>query len=200
MQKSKQKSKRLERIKIMNFKVARLLPYNKMMDQVKSIDIAKIGNVREDFSYDMDEWEKGEGCYRHLIEFLPRLASFYSNLAKETQNLLWFNDAANTFEVVLGGDGAPFGKQDTACSWLCSFLNRGKHILSSNESFLILGANCHEDSLVVQRYVKFLLNEISHIEKQTFNVDGVDIKFRFSEFPNDLKMLALLAGELPVSA
>ena len=29
---------------------------------------------------------------------------------------------------------------------------------------------------------------------------GREVKFRFAEFPNDLKMLALLAGELPVSA
>ena len=199
MKKSKRKGKKHERIKIMSCKVARLLPYNKMMDHVKSIDIGKIGNVREDFCNDMDEWEQGEGCYRHLSEFLPLLASFYSKLSNE-EGLLWFNNEVNTFVVALGGDGAPFGKQDTACSWLCSFLNRGKHVLSSNENFLIFGANCHEDSLVVQRYVKFLFNEISHIEKQIFSVDGVDFKFRFSEFPNDLKMLAVLAGELPVSA
>ena len=41
---------------------------------------------------------------------------------------MWFSSQVNTFHVVLGGDGAPFGKDETACSFLASFLNRGKHI------------------------------------------------------------------------
>ena len=113
------------------------------------------------------------------------------------ENLLWFNNEINTFHVALGGDGAPFGKDDTPCSWLVSFLNRGKHILSNSENFLIFGANCPESSPVVQRYVK--LSEIEQkMEKIEFN--GREVRFIFSEFPNDLKMLAFLAGELSVSA
>ena len=110
------------------------------------------------------------------------------------ENLLWFNNEINTFHVALGGDGAPFGKDDTACSWLVSFLNRGKHILSNSENFLIFGANCSESSPVVQRYVKFLFREMSEIEKKTFQVNGTEVRFIFSEFPNDLKMLAFLTG------
>ena len=87
------------------------------------------------------------------------MASFYLRVSKE--NLLWFNNEINTSHVVVGGDGAPFGKDETACSWLVSFLNRGKHILSSDENFLIFGANGSESSLVVQRYVKFLFSEMS---------------------------------------
>ena len=41
---------------------------------------------------------------------------------------------------------------------------------------------------------------MSEIEKKTFQVNGTEVKFTFSEFPNDLKMLAFLAGELSVSA
>ena len=106
----------------------------------------------------------------------------------------------NTFQVVLGGDGAPFGKDDSSCSWLVSFLNRGKHILSSNENLLIFGSNCSENSLVMKRYVLRLLKDISEVDKKVFHIDGRDIKFEFSEFPNDLKMIAFLAGELSVSA
>ena len=54
------------------------------------------------------------------------MASFYLRVSQE--NLLWFDNKINTFHVVVGGDGAPFGKDETACSWLVSFLNRGKHI------------------------------------------------------------------------
>ena len=99
----------------------------------------------------------------------------------------------------MGGDGAPFGKEDTACAWLVSFLNRGKHVLSSNENFTIFGANCSEDSVVVRRYVSYLFKEISVMEKQSYSIGNREIRFKFSEFPNDLKMLAFLAGELPVS-
>ena len=41
---------------------------------------------------------------------------------------------------------------------------------------------------------------MSEIEKKTFEVNGAEVRFIFSEFPNDLKMLAFLAGELSVSA
>ncbi len=112
---------------------------------------------------------------------------------------MWFNEP-NTFQVVLGGDGAPFGKEESASSWLLSFLNRGKKILSSNENVLIFGANCSEDSPVVQRFLKLILADMVLIESKVYSVMGREVKFRFAEFPNDLKMLALLAGELPVSA
>ena len=73
-------------------------------------------------------------------------------------------------------------------------------MLSNSENFPVLGANCPESSPVVQRYVKFLFREMSEIEKKTFEVNGTEVRFIFSEFPNDLKMLAFLAGELSVSA
>ena len=41
---------------------------------------------------------------------------------------------------------------------------------------------------------------VSEIENKTFQVNGTEVKFTFTEFPNDLKMLAFLAGELSVSA
>jgi len=44
------------------------------------------------------------------------------------------------------------------------------------------------------------LSEISAIEQKSFKINDTAIKFKFSEFPNDLKMLAFLAGELSVSA
>ena len=53
---------------------------------------------------------------------------------------------------------------------------------------------------MVQRYVSYLFKEISVMEKQSYSISNREIKFKFSEFPNNLKMLAFLAGELPVSA
>jgi len=42
--------------------------------------------------------------------------------------------------------------------------------LSSNENFLIFGANCSENCLPVQQYSKLLLNDITK-EKETFTVN-----------------------------
>lgn len=185
----------------MSCNVARLVSYDKMMAHVRSLEIGKVCCVKKDFCYGLDDCEKVEGCYWHLVEFLPLLAHFYFKLVEVSgEDLLWFGNEVNRFHVVLGGDGAPFGKDNTACSWLISFLNRGKNILSSSENFMIFGANCEENSVVIQRYVKFLLHEITEIEKRVFNINGANVTFRFSEFPNDLKMIAFLAGELPVSA
>ena len=42
--------------------------------------------------------------------------------------------------------------------------------------------------------------QIVEIEQSTFSINNRNIKFKFSKLPNDMKMLAFLAGELPNSA
>ena len=102
--------------------------------------------------------------------------------------------------VILGGDVAPFGKDDTACSWLVSFLNIGHGILSSNENFLLFGANCSDNCLPVKRFLNNLLSSINKIQTSSYSIackgKAIDVRFVFSELPNDMKMLAFLAGEL----
>ena len=96
----------------MGCKVPCLLPYNKLIAQVNSIDTGKTVDVRVEFCKDLEDCEKVSCCFRPLLQFLPLLASFYLELEKETGKLLlWFGEV-NTFQVVLGGDGAPFGKKD----------------------------------------------------------------------------------------
>lgn len=53
---------------------------------------------------------------------------------------------------------------------------------------------------MVQCYVSYLLKEMLVMEKKNYSISGREIRFKSSEFSNDLKMLAFLAGELPVSA
>ncbi len=45
-----------------------------------------------------------------------------------------------------------------------------------------------------------ITKEIEEIEKASFNIHHMVIKFKFAELPNDMKMLAYLAGGLPNSA
>ena len=52
--------------------------------------------------------------------------------------LVWFKNQTYTFNLLPGGDGAPFGKDDTSrCCLLVSFLNLGRKFLGSNENYLL---------------------------------------------------------------
>lgn len=87
---------------------------------------------------------------------------------------------------------------------MISFLNIGRGVLSSNENYLLFWANCSENCIPAQRFIKLLLADIYSIEKEPMSCihDGKQVSLRFSvgELPNDMKMLAFLAGELSNSA
>ncbi|CAB3982880.1 Hypothetical predicted protein [Paramuricea clavata] len=156
-----------------NCPIPKILTYNKLRKQINAIDIGKVYSVEEQFSaYIQDENVKG--CYRDLREYLPRLAKFYLGMQKNQKGALkWFAETEGTFLVAFGGDGCPFGKTETACSFLVSFLNTGKRVASSGDNFLVFGGNVEESSPVVKNMHKL---------------------------PNDMKMLAMLAGELSNSS
>jgi hypothetical protein len=42
--------------------------------------------------------------------------------------------------------------------WLVSLLNLGKGILSSNENYLLFGANCSEDCIPVKRFISMFIS------------------------------------------
>lgn len=176
------------------------------MPFVKSIPLYSIYSVYQTLCYDLNDEDNVCGCYRNLKELLLILAEFYlSECSGPT--LKWFGEEY-TFLISLGDDGAPFGKDDTACAWLVGFLNIGRGILSSNENYWLFGVNCSENCIPVQRYIKMLVSDISSIEKETFpctytGTGGkvtVDVKFHIGELPNDMKMVAFFSGELSSSA
>ena len=68
-----------------------------------------------------------------------------------------------------------------------------KSVASSTDNFHTHGANCNSESFTVIK--KLFGNEISDLD-----VDGTPVIFTFSVLPTDMKMLALLAGELQNSA
>jgi hypothetical protein len=172
------------------------------MPYVKAIDLGTIFNVYDTLCDGLNESDKVRGCYRSLKEMVVILAEFY--LSGCSGHLInWFG-APYTFVISLGGDGAPFGKDDTSCAWLISFLNIGRGVLSSNENYLLFGANCSENCIPAQRFIKLLLTDIYSLEKEPISCthDGKQLMVRFSigELPNDMKMIAFLAGELSNSA
>jgi hypothetical protein len=189
--------KRAAHIKVANCPSPRLVPYHRLMAYIKSIDIGKLHSVCDSLCDGLDECDKVNGCYRDIEDLLLRLAEFYMNDGK--YNLLTF-DEPNTFHVALGGDGAPFGRDTSACSWLVSILNIGKGVLSINDNFLLFGANCAENCLPVKRFLGKLMTDIKRIQSSSYSIlakgESIDVKFVFAEMLNDMKMLSFLAGEL----
>ena len=52
---------------------------------------------------------------------------------------------------------------------------------------------------MVQNYIKYACKQMKDLEGKVFAIDGFHVTFKFQELPNDMKMLAPLAGELPNS-
>ncbi|XP_048580094.1 uncharacterized protein LOC116606566 isoform X1 [Nematostella vectensis] len=175
--------------------IPKLLTYNTLVKEINAIDIGNVQSVQV-FALDNED-STTRGCFRDLREYLPRLAKHYLS---GTDNLKWFGETEGTFKVAFGGDGCPFGKFETACSFLVSFLNTGKKVASSSDNFLVFGANCEETSSLVKKYVLSIYKQISDIEGTLYEIDGFHVSFQFAELPNDMKMLAMLAGELSNAA
>ena len=125
--------------------------------------------INNEYLSDLEMDAPINGAYRDLREYLPRLAKFY--LSTDRKHAL--------FLIAPGGDGCPFGKHESACSFLVSFLNVGRKVASSHDNFCILGANCDETSQVVKKYVRSLVHQIAELDKKIFPIDDwVTITFK----------------------
>ena len=174
------------------------------------MDIGRLYDVRDTFCREILEDEKGDGKFRRLTEFLSRLSQFYFIVnEKRVEKLKEFelfpkiNPNAFVFLVAFCGDGAPC-KESTATSFLCSFWNIGERLASSSENVLTFGENVKENGLVVHKYVQATLKKLIEIESKiyTIEVNGSQrlVEFKLAELPNDMKILAFLAGELSNAA
>ena len=78
--------------------------------------------------------------------------------------LKWFEETEGRFLVAFGGDGCPFGKNESACSFLISFLNVGKRVASSSDNILVFAGNVEETSLIVKKYINFVCKQIKDLK------------------------------------
>ena len=188
-------------------KIANFVPYKKLSSAINQINIGSVQPLHPSLTSGIDENEIGEGMFRNLCEYVPRLAKMYLNLddnrVDKLKNFPSFASKNNSFVflLALGGDEAP----GSGTSFLLSFLNVGQRIASSFENFLIFGGNVKESGEIVKRYVLHLMWEIKELENNIYSIEKengecVNVEFRLKLLPNDLKMLAFLAGELTVSA
>ena len=94
------------------------------------------------------------------------LAKFYlSENSKE--NLKGFAKSTGTFQIALVGDGCPFGKNESASSFLVRFLNVGRRVASSYDNFLIFGANCDESSSCYKEICEVIITSTCRVTKSS---------------------------------
>ena len=147
-----------------NCPIPKLLQYVKLVKEINQINTSNVYKLEEQFQGAIED-EITQGCFRKLLEYLPRLAKSYLRKDRK-ETLQWFGKTEGTFLFAVGGDGSPFEKNENACSFLLSFLNVGKRVASSNDNFIIFGGNCEESSHVARKYCQFFSKEICEIEKK----------------------------------
>ena len=187
-----------------NKNIPNLVPYLKLAKKIRLVDIEELIPIEGTLDGGIQDEERG--FYRNSQTYLPRLAGFYIRVNhKRNDKLIEFNcekinSSSFLFLFSVGGDEAPA----PGTSFLVSFLNAGKRVCSSLDNFLSFGGNVKENGVIIQRYVKKLVSDIKYLESSSFNinVDGKSFKveFKLELLPNDMKMLAFLAGELTNSA
>ena len=178
-------------------RIPNYVSYSVLSSYINSVDI---GPLKPLYS---DDQVKVVGIYRDLRTFVPRLASFYLHVNElRNDKLMNFekfprkNQTSFLFLLSFGGDGAP----GVGTIFNISFLNAGKRIMSSSETFTIFGGDFNETSDVVRNYVLDTVQDFRYLEKNIFPIpfknSTINVEFKFAEFPNDMKFLYFLAGEL----
>jgi hypothetical protein len=119
-------------------KVPKLMEYKKVRQFVNSMDIGELKQIPAaksalDKQLDRqsdDELNSAEhavsGCYRDLESTLLKLANLYLVIDNARPWFLnWFSSPKGMFQVsiLIGADGALFGKYNQETTWLISFLN-----------------------------------------------------------------------------
>ena len=118
--------------------VPRLFTYQKLMARVNQINIGDLYDVKEVLCQGLSEEYQVNGKFRNLQQLLLKMAQFYLSINKYRKDKLdWFGEGEGAFKVAIGGDGAPFGKDDQPVAWLVSFPNCRTRVCSPAENFLL---------------------------------------------------------------
>ena len=117
-------------------KVPKLLPYGNLVEQLKKIDIGPVHEIDIDYLEGLETENPVNGAYRDLSQYLPTLAKFLSfrRAKNRKESLKGFAESTGIFPIALGANGCPFGKNESACSFLVSFLNVGIKVASSYDT------------------------------------------------------------------
>ena len=90
-------------------KVPKLLTYSNLVEELKKIDIGTVYEIDPDYLEGLETENPVNGAYRDLRQYLPMLAKFYLSKNRK-ESLKGFAESTGTFQIALGSDGCPFGK------------------------------------------------------------------------------------------
>ena len=96
----------------------------------------------------------------------------------------------------LGQTVCPLAETTKRLLGSCLFFNVGQHIQSEKDNFLICGANCSENHVCMQQYVRKLVQDIAYLESHPVSINGFSCKFMVELVPADMKWLSAMAREL----
>ena len=156
----------------MGIPIPKPLSYGALVTKITEIDVGEVYSVMDTLCHDLPTDQNVDGVYRNLENCLLVLAKFYfetDQFRKPGDKLVWFGEEEGAFKVVIGGDGALFGKWDQSMSWLVSFLNVGPRVASPNDNFLLFGANCKEDHKVVSLFTEKLVSNRGGREQKLYS-------------------------------
>ena len=177
-------------------RVPRTLPYNKVMKYVRGMDIGELCPLPQ-----VEGLMPVPGFYRPLKCILATVAELFLSNTRLKDSLVWFGKGEGNFAYAVGGDGAPLGQGDEGMTlWCISILNRGRHVGSPSDNFLLLAAGCEEEHPVLLAYARQLAAEAEALDGQQVEIAGTTCTFSCRLLPVDMKWLAIYSGELPNSA
>ena len=170
-------------------RIDRILSYKQLVEHIKKEDIGVLQPLPE-----VPGTPTVKGLCRPLKSLVTVMADLFLNNKRMASTLKWF-DEPYTFHYAIGGDGAPYGRGDTTLTiWCVSFLNRGRHIGSPQDNFLLAVAACDESHPAMIRYAQCLQDEVKALD-DVVEVAGHPCKFVCGLLPVDMKFLATYAGE-----
>ena len=177
----------------------KLVYYDKLIAFLKSVDVKNVHDFASEFNDGSEFEEPINGAYRDFCTYIKVLAGLYIQVDQALGSESFFQHFGELpyhFRIAIGAGGAPFGKDDEATAWLVSFLNVGKHIQSDRDNFLLCGANRSENHPSRKQYARKLIQDIAHIETQSYIIRGFHCKFTVELVPSDMKWLFTMSGEL----
>lgn len=142
------------------------------------------------------------GNYCPPSAFTLRLAKFYLEVNRKREEKLEPIPLFDTrdsdsffFAMEIGGDKVP----GAGMVILVSFLNVGERLPVSKEQFLFGGAVAGNLE-VLSNLFKILIKDVQFLESSIFEIathSGIHkVEIKLVEFPNDMKIVAFLAGKL----
>ena len=183
--------------------ISNFVSYKTLANRINNVDIGELNDI----SGLSTSHEKVCCKYHNPVSYILDLAKFYLEVdngredkLKTFESFSKKDPSSFLFAMAIGGDAAP----GTGMAILESFLNVGERLPSSKEPFLLFGGDCEKNSNVVNNFFKILIKDIRLLDSKVFEIttsDGVGkVEFKLTELPNDMKMLAFLAGELSNTA